>query len=280
MRNNDIELTSDIAVHLDLNTNDMTAWFTVKKIDNSTYSIAEYGHWEKVHSFLLIGKERAALVDTGIGIDDISAVVSGLTDLPITVITTHCHWDHIGGHQYYSEIAVHADDRDWMENGIPLSLQEMRGMLMQEPFSKPPPDSFVIEDWVPFTGKPTIVLKDEDKIDLGERKIKILHTPGHAPGHICILDETNGYLLTGDLVYRGTPLFAFFESTDPLAYYDSVKRVASLKGIRRLLTSHNEATVEPAYLGRVLASFETLKARGALKHGTGIHEFEDVQIHF
>jgi len=47
------------------------SWFTVQRIDDQTYAISEYGHWEKVHSFLLMGEERAALIDTGLGIDNI-----------------------------------------------------------------------------------------------------------------------------------------------------------------------------------------------------------------
>ena len=41
-------------------------WFTIQKIDEKTYAISEYGHWEKVHSFLLIGSEKTALIDTGL----------------------------------------------------------------------------------------------------------------------------------------------------------------------------------------------------------------------
>lgn len=47
-------------------------WFTVQKIDSMTFAISEYGHWEKVHSFLLIGAEEAVLIDTGLGIDNIN----------------------------------------------------------------------------------------------------------------------------------------------------------------------------------------------------------------
>lgn len=257
----------------------MASWFTIRKIDEVTFSIGEYGHWEKVHSFLLIGNERAALIDSGIGIGNISTVVSALTDLPVLVITTHCHWDHIGGHNYYSDIAVHQADRDWMEHGIPLTLEQMRGMLLQEPLTQPAPEEFAIDRWVPFTGTPTVVLKDDDVLNLGARALRILHTPGHSPGHVCVLDETNGYLVTGDLIYRGTPLFAHFESTDPLAYQDSVRRVAALTGIKQLLTSHNQPTVEPEYLGRVVRAFQIIEQQGKLMHGTGIHTFDDVQVH-
>ncbi|PIB63728.1 MBL fold metallo-hydrolase, partial [Pseudomonas sp. 2822-17] len=60
-------------------------WFTVQKIYNDTYAISEYGHWEKVHSFLLIGNNKAVLIDTGLGIDNIKRITDKLTTLPIDV---------------------------------------------------------------------------------------------------------------------------------------------------------------------------------------------------
>ncbi len=58
-------------------------WFTVENIDNATFAISEYGHWTQVHSYLFIGKERAALIDTGLGITNIKEVVQQLTQLPV-----------------------------------------------------------------------------------------------------------------------------------------------------------------------------------------------------
>ncbi|ANF47463.1 hypothetical protein AZK53_17820 [Priestia megaterium] len=52
------------------------SWFTVQTIDDKTYAISECGHWEKVHSFLLIGENKAVLIDTGLGIDSIMYLVA------------------------------------------------------------------------------------------------------------------------------------------------------------------------------------------------------------
>ena len=82
-------------------------WFTVEKIDARTFAISEYKHWEETHCYLLCGTERAVLIDTGLGVANIKNVVDDLTDLPVSVITTHVHWDHIGGHKYFANFAVH-----------------------------------------------------------------------------------------------------------------------------------------------------------------------------
>ena len=90
----------------------MDSWFTVETIDSQTYAISEYRHWEETHCYLLCGREKAILIDTGLGISDIRKVVERLTDLPVTVVTTHVHWDHIGGHGLFDTIAVHELEKD------------------------------------------------------------------------------------------------------------------------------------------------------------------------
>ncbi len=59
----------------------MAEWFTVETIDPRTFAISEYGHWEQVHSSLALGEEQAALIDTGLGVSDLRALVDSLTTL-------------------------------------------------------------------------------------------------------------------------------------------------------------------------------------------------------
>ena len=179
---------------LDMGGLEMSDWFTIEKIDNNTYAISEYGHWEKVHSYLLIGKTYALLIDTGLGIGNIKKEVDLLTDLPVKVVTTHVHWDHIGGHSLFNDISVHIDDAEWLKGGIPIRINMIKNNVIKEPFSKIPPKEFDINKYNVYTGNPTKLLVDNDIIDIGSRKIKVLHTPGHSPGHICLLDEDRGYL--------------------------------------------------------------------------------------
>lgn len=255
----------------------MNSWFTVEKIDSSTYAISEYGHWEKVHSYLLMGQECACLIDTGLGIGNIKEVVCNLTNLPIKVLTTHVHWDHIGGHRYFKEIYVHKKDTPWLMNGIPIPLDIIRRNVLQEPLTKPLPDAFDIENYFPYKGAPSSELEDNDIIDLGNRKLKIMHTPGHCPGHICIYEKEKGYLYTGDLIYKGT-LFAFYPSTDPIAYCNSVEKICSLEKINKVLPGHNDLDIDQQFMLRVKCAFKSLKEKDLLKHGTGTHIFEDFKI--
>lgn len=81
----------------------MSDWFTIDRIDADTYIISEYRHCEETHCYLLNGNKRSLLIDTGLGICDISEAVKKVTDKPVTAVTTHIHWDHIGGHKYYPD---------------------------------------------------------------------------------------------------------------------------------------------------------------------------------
>lgn len=255
----------------------MDNWFTIEKIDVETYAISEYGHWEKVHSYLLIGKTSALLIDTGLGIGNIKKEVEKLTELPVTVVTTHVHWDHIGGHGLFNDIYVHKDDAEWLKNGIGIPLSVIKKSVMAEPFSKNLPAEFNIENYTIYTGQPAKILSDNDIIDIGLRKIRVIHTPGHSPGHICLFEEEKGYLYTGDLVYKGT-LYAFYPSTDPILFKQSIDKISCLKGITKLLPAHNKLNVQVSLIDSIKNAFKDIEDKDMLKQGSGLFDFGEFKI--
>ncbi|MFD2042988.1 MBL fold metallo-hydrolase [Ornithinibacillus salinisoli] len=255
-------------------------WFTVEEIDSATYAISEYGHWEKVHSFLLIGEERAALIDTGLGIDNIKRIIDQLTTLPILVITTHVHVDHIGSHGEFETILVHKNEKEWLAHGIKgLPIEQIRKDIGRD-ITKPTPESFDPATYKPFQGEPTELLDDGDLIDLGNRLLTIFHTPGHSPGHICILDNSRDYLFTGDLLYTGTPIYAFYPTTDPEKLVNSLEKIAFLEGIQQIFGSHNQLGIDPIILQEVLEAVYELRRKDVIRHGTGIHNFKTFSVQF
>jgi glyoxylase-like metal-dependent hydrolase (beta-lactamase superfamily II) len=249
-------------------------WFSVGRLDETTFAITEDGHWEQVHCYLFAGSERAALVDTGTGIGDIRDLVHALVDLPIIVLTTHVH----GGHGLFEERLVHSLDADWLRNGIPQPLESQRGSLMRQPFTKAPPPTFSVDRWEPYRGEPSGLLKDGDVIDLGGRRLSVLHTPGHSPGHIALHEPDRGYLVTGDVLYRGT-LYAFYESTDPVAFAQSISRLCGLDSVTTILPGHNEVGLSRDDLSLAQAAFHAIERKGGLHHGSGLHEFGAISIH-
>ncbi|WP_419886773.1 MBL fold metallo-hydrolase [Paenibacillus sp. B-A-8] len=255
-------------------------WFTVTEIDPTTYAISEYGHWEKVHSFLLLGKEQAVLIDTGLGIGNIKRITDQLTDLPIAVITTHVHADHIGSHGQFDTIYVHKEDEDWLMNGIQgLSLAQIRKDMSRD-LTLTPPESFDPSTYTPFQGKPTALLQEGDVLDIGGRKLEIYHTPGHSPGHISVFDHAKGYLFTGDLLYDVTPVYAFYPSTSPEDLVASLEKIAHIAKVTQVFGSHNTLGLDPSILHEVKQAVRALREQGLVAHGTGIHRFNGFSVQF
>lgn len=253
----------------------MRNWFTVEKVDNETFSISEYKHWEETHCYLLCGKEKAALIDTGLGVANIKEAVDNLTSLPVTVITTHVHWDHIGGHKYFDDIAVHEAKKNWLSVKFPISLQTVKNNLMCKPCDFPL--NFNIDNYRIFQGVPKRILRDGDCIDLGDRKLSVVHTPGHSPGHCCFYEPERKYLYSGDLIYSGC-LDAFYPTTDPRLFWTSVRKIQSLE-IKRLFPAHHQPDISVDIIYEIEKAFSKLAAEGKLKQGSGIFDFNNFQIH-
>lgn len=244
----------------------MSDWFTIDRIDADTYIISEYRHWEETHSYLLNGSERSLLIDTGLGICNISEEVKKLTDKPVIAVATHIHWDHIGGHKYYPDFYAHEVELDWLSGGFSLSIDTIRAMVVDRCDL---PDGYDVNTYKLFQGTPTRILHDHDSIDIGGRVIEVLHTPGH----LCFWEKERGYLFTGDLVYKDT-LLAYYPSTDPVAYLVSLEKVAALP-VKRVFPRHHTLDIQPEILARMRNAFSQIKAEGKLHHGSGTFDYGD-----
>lgn len=248
----------------------MKAWFTIDQVEESTYIISEYRHWEETHCYLLIGNDRALLIDTGLGISNIYEQVRKLTNKPVAAVATHIHWDHIGGHKYFPEFYAHEAELDWLNGKFPLPLQAVKNMVADRCEL---PEDFCINGYAIFQGKPGRLLVDGDTIDLGGRTIQVLHTPGHSPGHLCFWEDEKGYLYSGDLVYEGT-LFANYPSTDPQSYLTSLEKIAVLP-IKQLLPGHHSLDICPELVTKMRDVFRRLNEYDKLCHGSGTHNYGD-----
>ena len=247
----------------------MENWFCTKQIDENTFVISEPNHWEETNCYLLLGKENALLIDTGLGVSDISEEVFKITDKPVIAVPTHVHWDHIGGLWNFSEFYVHELEKAWIEEKFPLSNEFVRKMLVRDNNLT---EYINVDDYAVFRGNPKKVLIDGDTIELGNRKINVLHTPGHSPGHMCFFEEKTGYLFSGDLIYEGT-LFSNYESTDPEKYLESVQKISKLS-IKRIFPAHHNVDITTDMILDVNKGLTDIKKQGKLSHGSGLFKFE------
>lgn len=132
----------------------MDDWFTLERIDEDTDILSEYRHWEETHCYLLRGRERSLLIDTGLGICDIRQAVDRLTDRPVAAVATHIHWDHIGGHRYFPEFYAHEAELNWLSGGFPLSVEAVRAMVADRCCL---PEDFDVSRYTLFQGHPARV---------------------------------------------------------------------------------------------------------------------------
>jgi glyoxylase-like metal-dependent hydrolase (beta-lactamase superfamily II) len=238
-------------------------WFEIYRIRPGVFAIYEPKQFEEVISYLILGDKRALLFDTGMGVGKIGAVVTRLTLLPVTVINSHTHFDHVGGNTEFKEIwnrdlpytRKNALGQSNIYSSDTLAPERLCGKL-------PPgvnPKSFAIRPW-----KDMHSLRDRELIDLGGRIIEALFTPGHTPDSVSLFDREHGLLFTGDTFYPG-PIYLFVPETDFAAYTRSVVRLAALKPqIKLLLPGHNVPIAEPIFLTRLAAAVQKVN-RGQAK---------------
>lgn len=205
-------------------------YFIIEYIDETTIAIGEPRYYQKNYNYLIIGKNSAILFDTGSGTRNIKPVVSSLTKLPITVISSHLHYDHIGSHVQFESIAM-------------IDIEETRQRLKSKWFS---PTYFEHIGFMEGVEKPsfkvTEKLQPNQVIDLGERALKVLHTPGHTQESIMLYDEGRNLLFSGDFIYEGE-LFVFLPGSDIDEYHKSTQELlASTTNDTRLLAAHSGTT--------------------------------------
>ncbi len=245
-------------------------WFEVYRLTDTVYAIYEDGQFEEVISYLVLGKEKAALIDTGNGIGDIKSLVEKLTDLPIMVVNTHTHGDHIGGNHQFKEIAAPDTDfsKDRAKNGQ--SKEQMGHYLEGDMAWKPFPSYFNPETWRIHPFNVTRWLKDGDKIDLGGRVLEVIFTPGHSPDSICLLDRANKIFWTGDSFYPA-PIYVYSPTTSLDQFIKSfAKMVKYMPYYEWVMPSHNEPKIEKHLIKECYEAAKSIKAGTAGDYTEGV----------
>lgn len=246
------------------------SWFEVYKLTDDVFAIYEPGQFEEVISYLVIGKNKAALIDTGNGIGDIKRVVSNLTKLPIIVINTHSHADHIGKNSDFDDIALMDTEfsREREANGQ--TIDQMKHFLEEEMVWKPLPPYFNPDRYRIKPFKVTYWMKDGDFIDLGDRKLEIIHTPGHSPDSVCIIDKYNRLFWTGDSFYPA-PIYIYKPHTNLDQFIESFKKMTdTTPNFDWVMPSHNEPRIEKYLLKECYKVAKSIRSGTAGQYKEGI----------
>ncbi len=235
-------------------------WYTTTQVADHVYRISEpLGAIEPrvgvatVNAYLITGQERVALIDSGLGIGDVRAEVSRITSLPCMVLNTHYHWDHTAGNSLFAESAIHESEAELLaqEPDVGFIRQAMQSAFARDVL----PPSFDPQSYRIVPMPATRTLQDHDLIDLGGCRLRVLHVPGHSPGHLAYLDEASMMLFTGDTAYLG-PVYACFEGSDPVALAQSARRLASLQNVVAICPGHNAIITDRNWLSGLAECIE------------------------
>jgi glyoxylase-like metal-dependent hydrolase (beta-lactamase superfamily II) len=226
-------------------------WFKVYAVAPGVFAIHEPRQYETVTAFLVVGAERAVLFDSGLGVASIRRVVARLTRLPVTVLNSHTHFDHVGGNREFTDVR---------NLDLPFSRASARGevgealgqyasnTLAEDRVCGPLPEGVASRAYTLPAWTVASRIRDGERLELGGRTLEVLATPGHTPDSLCLLDAENGLLFTGDTLYAGE-IFLWAPETDVGAYAASIAKLASLAPrLERLLPAHGPPVAEPGLL--------------------------------
>jgi len=200
--------------------------FVTLQIDDATYAIAEPYSWARNFNYLFIGEQRALLLDAGVGHYDIRPVVESLTQLPVTFIPSHFHYDHTGQTSFDSMAMVDVPHLREQAEGNRLTPTWRQFLGVAEGVEPP---TWAITEWV----------RPGQAIDLGGRQLTLLFTPGHTDNSISLYDSQRHTLFSGDFIsknrmsayYPGGSLGDYLNSANKiLDQTDQATRVFSAHG--------------------------------------------------
>lgn len=193
--------------------------------DESTWIIEDTG----VRVFILKGKEKTAVIDTGMNLKDLKDIVSGLTDQPLILLNTHADRDHIGCNGEFDEVSIGIHElQHYQKNG--------------------------------FSQKIT-ALYENDEIDLGERKLIVVDLSGHTPGSIGFYDPDRKILISGDPIQKDGRVYMFGEQRSLTGYIASLERLQKRKeDFKEIWPSHATLPLDNGSIGKCLKDVKDICA--------------------
>ncbi len=280
-------------------------WFALEELEPRTWLVSEPGH---VNCFLVAGGERAVLIDTGLGIADIGLATGSLTDRPVLVVNTHGHSDHRGGNWRFTEVAAHPlaaraltqpVDRGYLNSYLKVARAQLaayqRARESDDRFfhlftaaTRPRPLPEGADDWTVPGGPEPTPLADGERIGLGGRELTVLHTPGHSPDSLCLLDERAGLLFAGDTLITGD-FWAHTPDTEIEVFAATLRKLADeLAGaLTAIYPAHTlRYRVRPGFLRAAADAFEAIvdgsstgrPGTDLLRRPASRHEFDEFTV--
>ena len=208
--------------------------------------------------YLVEGKTRAALIDTGVGVGDLKKYVERITDKPLIVLLTHGHVDHASGTAQFDEVYMNGKDAELFKEHTALDSRKGYVNACNPNWAKTLTDANFqpVDNPARFKN-----LGEGMTFDLGGVHLDIYDLPGHTQGMTAILIRENRALLTGD----GANMFTFLflkEALGLTSYEKSLQRLKKItsKKYDKVYCSHGNGDLSVDYLDRLIEDCAIIKA--------------------
>lgn len=251
-------------------------WFDVYRVEPGVFALVESRQFQETISYLIVGRTSALLFDTGLGMVPIRPVVEQLTSLPVRVLNSHTHYDHVGGNAEFDQVLA-MDTPYTAANQRGFAHAELAGEVAPEAFCGGAPASLDTASFRTRSWRAARRVSDKDTLDLGGRTLEIVHVPGHTPDAVALLDRSGGALWTGDTYYDAT-VWLYVPETDLDAYERSIARLVQLTTDSTVLhPAHNTAIASGTRLREMQGAIR--RVREGREHGVD-ESGQRVTFHF
>ncbi|MGI9317523.1 MAG: MBL fold metallo-hydrolase [bacterium] len=205
------------------------AWYETKSMGNGLMLIREtsVAPWLRCNMWLVSGRTHDLLIDSGMGLKPLKQEISKISDKPVICISSHAHFDHIGGAHEFDCRLGHRSESEIHAAPNQFNTSDWGPFVRAETFTALPYENFHFEDYQVRAAPLTGYLDEGDTVDIGDRAFSVMHLPGHSPGSIALYEQKTKVLFSGDVVYDGA-LFDTVYHSDPEVYRESLHRLKEL----------------------------------------------------
>lgn len=200
-------------------------WYSVRQFSDDIRLISELHITEfyRCNIWHIRGSRSDALIDSGMGVVSLREHVPLVTEKSLVAIASHTHFDHIGCHHEFEHRCVHVAEAELL--AAPTRHNTLADPYVSDGiFTALPPRPYLSSTYSVKAAPASRVLEDGDAIDLGNRQLEVVHTPGHSPGGIALWEAATATLFSGDIVYDG-PLIEDTYHANAKDYYASMLRL-------------------------------------------------------
>jgi len=238
-------------------------WFRCREVGAGLWHIEEpfYDANFRCNIFLIQGEKFDVILDSGLGLASLREFVAPLCqasgEAPV-LVASHGHYDHLGGNFEFEKRWAHPGEAHILAQ--PTRQNTFADPVLQTAdFCLLPWEGFDANAWQPVPAPATRLLCEGEILDLGSRRLEVIHAPGHSPGLICLWDEENRALFSTDAVYDGE-IFDFLPCSDIPTYIETMRLLRALP-VEVAYPCHNEI-MDGARFRAVIDAY--LSAKGAL----------------